>query len=113
MPVEKNAKLRTDGRLQILDFRHKKGKRTTALLIIHKKDGLSMTKYQLFNPEIEPCCAFCEHGRTAPDGKTVLCIKKGIVLPDGHCRKYRYDPLRREPKPRPKLPQYDKSEFEI
>lgn len=33
-------------------------------------------KYQLFSPEIEPCCAFCEHGRTAPDGKTVLCIKK-------------------------------------
>lgn len=38
-------------------------------------------KYQLFSPEIEPCCAFCEHGRTAPDGKTVLCIKKGVVLP--------------------------------
>ena len=57
-------------------------------------------KYQLFSPEIEPCCAFCEHGRTAPDGKTVLCIKKGVVLP-------------REPKPRPRLPQYDQSDFEI
>ena len=46
-------------------------------------------KYQLFSPEIEPCCAFCEHGRTAPDGKTVLCIKKGVVLPGDRCRKYR------------------------
>ena len=70
-------------------------------------------KYQLFSPEIEPCCAFCEHGRTAPDGKTVLCIKKGGVLPGDRGRKYRYDPLRREPKPRPRLPQYDQSDFEI
>ena len=50
----------------------------------------------LFNRNIEPSCAYCRHGTTI--GATeVVCMKYGIVSPDGFCRKFKYDPLKREP----------------
>ena len=45
-------------------------------------------------------CGLCEIGRPAPDGKSVLCIRKGVMPLDARCGKFRYDPLKRVP-PRP------------
>ncbi len=50
----------------------------------------------LFNKKIEPSCSYCTFGgRISPD--EVICIKKGIVSSAGKCRKFKYDPLKREP----------------
>ena len=53
----------------------------------------------LFKTEIEPRCAYCARGTQLEEG-SVLCAKRGVVDPAGHCRSFRYDPLKRVP-PRP------------
>ena len=50
----------------------------------------------LFRKEIEPRCAYCVHGEQVEDD-VVLCLKKGVCSPGGHCRSFSYDPFRRTP----------------
>ena len=52
----------------------------------------------LFKKEIEPRCAYCARGTQLEEG-SVLCAKRGVVDPAGHCRSFRYDPLKRVPEP--------------
>lgn len=58
-------------------------------------------------------CETCLHGRLSPDGRNVLCVKKGIVETDGKCRKYSYDPLKRIPKKPLLVEQANPKDFEI
>ena len=57
---------------------------------------------------IERYCVFCEYGTPMPTDKdgneTVLCSKKGVVRGKTVCRKFSYDPLKREPAKRQALP---------
>ena len=53
--------------------------------------------------DITPSCRFCENAAAIRDGETMICTKKGVVSADYHCRKYAFDPLKRQPRPRPKL----------
>ncbi len=54
--------------------------------------------HSLFKKDIEPQCSICEHGTAAANG-TVLCKKAGGVMqPYSKCKKFRYDPLKRQPK---------------
>ena len=53
----------------------------------------------LFRKNIEPSCAYCQRG-TQINENDVACLKKGIVPVEGHCRAFKYDPLKRVP-PRP------------
>ena len=50
----------------------------------------------LFNKKIEPCCSYCRFGVKISDDE-VMCLKKGVVSAFGKCRRFKYDPLRREP----------------
>ena len=51
----------------------------------------------LFRKNVEKACAYCANsGQSGADA--LLCPKKGFVSPDGHCRHFRYDPLKRVPK---------------
>ena len=50
----------------------------------------------LFRKKIEKACTYCVHG-TQIDQEQVLCIKKGVVPPEGKCRKFCYDPCKRVP----------------
>ena len=50
----------------------------------------------LFRKNIEPSCAYCKHGTQISLDK-VGCLKHGIVPLYGACRKFVYDPLKREP----------------
>ena len=53
---------------------------------------------QIFNRNTEPRCAFCEHGSPVGDGRTVLCRKIGGIMQSySNCKKFKYDPLKREP----------------
>ena len=68
----------------------------------------------LFNRKIAPSCAYCRHGREIGNGE-IACVKRGIMLSGGWCRKFRYDPLKRVPEnPVPSvpllLPENDKEE---
>ncbi|HCO62396.1 MAG TPA: hypothetical protein DIT49_02945 [Clostridiales bacterium] len=54
----------------------------------------------LFTKHIEPCCGYCQHAAPLEES-TVICVKRGVVSAHEHCRRFRYDPLRRTP-PRPK-----------
>ena len=62
--------------------------------------------------EITPSCALCETGRLSPDGINVLCVKRGVMKKSDVCRKFCYDPLKRDPK-LPKKQKFDRSEFEL
>ena len=72
-----------------------------------------MFKPKLFNKNIEPQCAYCEHGNASQDGNAVLCKHRGIVSNYFSCNKFIYDPLMRIPKKTPDLPVFDKSDFEL
>ncbi len=52
----------------------------------------------LFSKDIKKCCEYCAHGSPLGDNG-ILCDKHGPVTPDGKCRAFRYDPLRRAPAP--------------
>ncbi len=60
----------------------------------------------LFRKKIPRSCTYCQYFTTL-DEEQGLCMKKGIVAPDGKCRKFRYDPCKRIP-PRPKPLDVDK-----
>jgi len=72
-----------------------------------------MKKPLLHTAAISPRCAYCLHSSPAPDGEHVLCAKKGVMLMDSACKKYSYDPLKRQPRLRPALPNYEEAEFQL
>ena len=73
-----------------------------------------MMKSKLFNKNAyEAVCRNCKNGRLSPEGESVLCVKKGIVDPDGKCRRYSYDPLKRVPRRMPTVREVDPEDFVI
>ena len=68
---------------------------------------------KLINSSIEPKCAYCANGTRSSDKKRILCTKRGVMLPDSSCGRFVYDILKREPRPKPRLPEFDKSDFEL
>ncbi len=62
--------------------------------------------------EITKCCALCEIGRPSPDGGSVLCTKNGVMARTDICRKFRYDPLKRDPE-LPKKQKFEQSDFDL
>ncbi len=50
----------------------------------------------LFRKKIEKSCSYCLHA-TKLDEDTVLCSRKGLQSLSGMCRKFRYDPTKRQP----------------
>ncbi len=50
----------------------------------------------LFSRNIPPSCSYCRYGGSIGDGE-VACSKRGIVLADNFCKKFRYDPIKRSP----------------
>lgn len=43
----------------------------------------------------------------------VLCLKKGIVFREYACKHFQYDPLRREPRAKPALPEAKPADFAL
>ena len=52
-------------------------------------------------------CLFCENATVLRKGDDLLCKIKGIVSEDFCCRKFIYDPLKRQPASPPKMPTFD------
>ena len=70
-------------------------------------------KHSLFNKKITPKCIYCTNGTPTADNQNVLCEKKGVMLPDSHCRKFSYDVLKRTPDNQPVLPTFSAEDFSI
>ena len=66
-----------------------------------------------FGRQIEPACSYCRFGSPSPEGRSVLCTKRGVVAPYFSCRSYGYDPLKRRPSPQRALPRYNQSDFDL
>ena len=70
-------------------------------------------KQSVYNKKIRPSCAYCANGKLSCDESCVLCPKKGVMQPDSHCRSFVYDPLRRVPRAKAKLPEFNPEDFSI
>ena len=70
-------------------------------------------KSEFFSKNIEPACEYCLHGERSKDGRTVLCMKKGVVAPYYSCSKYKYEITKRVPKQQVKLHSYDDEDFSL
>ncbi len=69
---------------------------------------------KIFNKSTEPQCAFCEHGSPIGDSQTVLCRKMGAVMQSySKCKKFKYDPLKREPKVISFTGEFSKEDFSL
>lgn len=70
-------------------------------------------KKTIFGETVSPKCIYCETGIISPDGKEVLCKKKGVMMPDSFCRKFRYDPLKRTPETVKIQTDFSKEDFSL
>ena len=61
----------------------------------------------------EPACECCRFGKPAPDGNSVLCSVRGVMRKQSCCKKYEYDPIKRQPSRTPLLPEYDPEQFTL
>ena len=60
----------------------------------------------LLRKKIERNCAYCEYAGKLSD-EQMICQKCGIVPANHHCRRFRYDPLKRVPS-KPKAQDFSK-----
>ena len=74
---------------------------------------IEMNKKLLNKSSITPACEYCVYGTMSVDNKTVLCAKKGVMRYNSSCKKFSYDPLKRQPKRPMDLPEFDASDFEL
>ncbi len=63
-------------------------------------------KKKMFGTNIEPDCTYCRYNSS--DDKILCPYHKGSV-----CKNYEYDPLKRDPSPKPKLQEFSEEEFKI
>ena len=69
---------------------------------------------KLFKGANEPQCAHCEYAEISKDSDVAICRKiGGIMQLTSKCKKFRYDPLKREPKAINLTSDFDKSDFEL
>ena len=61
--------------------------------------------------DYQKVCLLCENATILKGNNGILCKYKGIVSEDYVCRKYIYDPLKREPKAPQKLPTLSKDDL--
>ncbi len=56
-----------------------------------------MNNNKFFNKDLPMRCEYCTEARPISGGKEFFCMKNGIVEAFDSCKKYRYDPLKRQP----------------
>jgi len=66
----------------------------------------------MFRKNIEPNCEYCKNGNVLADGN-VICSRFGLIQPKVDCKKFAYNSLKRIPKRRPTLPEFDREDFSI
>ncbi|MBQ3076707.1 MAG: hypothetical protein IJC43_02510 [Clostridia bacterium] len=67
----------------------------------------------LFGSDVSPRCSLCEHGRVLEGNPHISCRYRGMVTEGYHCRRFRYDPLKRVPPKAAVLPKFEAEDFSI
>lgn len=57
----------------------------------------------MFNKSVPPMCLYCRRSSPLSDELFCLCERRGVVSYDFHCKKYRYNPLKRSPTRAPRV----------
>ena len=65
---------------------------------------IRLTKEQKERLDIAELCAMCEFASPLRNENEVLCRKNGVVSASYHCKKFRYDLLKRKPVPKHQKP---------
>ena len=65
-----------------------------------------------FNKNLSHACKYCINSRVCTDTE-ILCKYKGVVGVNDSCRKYKYDPLKREPLKINQTQTYSAKDFEL
>ena len=67
----------------------------------------------IFGKDTAKYCAFCEHSSDLKTNDEMVCVHKGVVTRTSTCKKFKYDPLKREPMAKPKLKEYSEKTFSL
>ena len=67
-------------------------------------------KKHLFGNNIVPSCVYCEHSKT--EGSAQYC-EAHRTLKNGKCKKFRYNPIMREPRGTAPLKTFTKEDFTL
>lgn len=73
-------------------------------------DSVIKMKQQIFGKNIVPSCIYCEHSKTEGDSQFCTVNKQ---LQNGKCKKFKYNPIMREPKGMAPLKEFDREEFTL
>lgn len=73
-------------------------------------DSVIKMKQQIFGNNIVPSCIYCEHSKTEGDSQFCTVNKQ---LQNGKCKKFKYNPIMREPKGMAPLKEFDREEFTL
>ncbi len=69
---------------------------------------------KIFKGKTEPQCAYCEFAEIAEGSELAVCKKIGGVMQlYSNCKKYKYDPLKRQPKSPVFTSAFLKEDFEL
>lgn len=69
---------------------------------------------KLFKGNNEPQCAHCEYAEITNGNDVAVCRKIGGVMQlHSKCKKYKYDPLKRQPKAIAFTNEFSKEDFEL
>ena len=69
---------------------------------------------KLFKSNIEPQCAYCEYAEITEGTDVAVCRKiGGIMQLYSKCKKFKYDPLKRQPRAPVFNGDFSKEDFEI
>lgn len=68
---------------------------------------------KMFDKTIIKKCGHCLFGTDLGDDGEIICKKRGIVNKNDLCRKYKYDPLKREPQKQIISDNYSPEDFKI
>ncbi len=70
-----------------------------------------LSKKKLFGNNIPPRCDYCQHYEKNKGGKPVC--PYGFQTVGNPCKKYIYDPLKREPQSMPTMPKFTADDFKL
>ncbi|MBR4123420.1 MAG: hypothetical protein IKT93_03270 [Clostridia bacterium] len=68
---------------------------------------------KVFNKKLPHRCEYCIHGIGSQYSDEILCIKRGITAAGDSCRKYKYDPLKRQPLRQKIADNYSPEDFSV
>ncbi len=66
---------------------------------------------KLFGNSVAPSCEYCRYSTKNESGKTGC--RYGTLSLDEPCGRYTYDPLKREPKVLPAMPEFTADDFKL